>query len=318
MMKRYLLDLSALYSDHRQKAYIGYRAAWTTVGCLIRTVQDTFGIASDLYVCSEDGIFYPECENVGLIHDGETLRILPKAHVESRKRSNTVSDDEPRKRTAANAQQESSTYEDIESTLLGLPKPKRRRIRKRKSKTIVEEQQPSQPVPSAPIQQPTVDETQNGHVRFPDEESQSSEGKASSGDPELPYRNLNRTMKARVVRAVSPSSLTIQPPSGIPSEHANNGSAEDTHTTDPPARTSNPSLKPRIVRALRPENATVQVKRELLESAHVKAAAAAALQQSCPPQTVQQNTPIIELDSQPAPVPGEEATRDAGTVILAV
>ena len=243
-------------------------------------------------------------------------RILPKAHVESRKRSNTVSDDEPRKRTAANAQQESSTYEDIESTLLGLPKPKRRRIRKRKSKTGVEEQQPAQPVSSAPIKQPTVDETQNGHVRFHDEESQSSEGKASSNDPELPYRNLNRIMKARVVRAVSPSSLTIQPPSGIPSEHANNGSAEDTHTTDPPARTSNPSLKPRIVRALRPENATVQVKRELLEAAHVKAAE--ALQQSCPPQTVQQNTPIIELDSQPTPVPGEEATRDAGTVILAV
>lgn len=171
-------------------------------------------------------------------------------------------------------------------------------------------------MPSAPIQQPTVDETQNGHVRFHDEESPSIEGKASSDDPELPYRNLNRTMKARVVRAVSPSSLTIQPPSGIPSEHANNGSAEDTHTTEPPARTSNPFLKPRIVRALRPENATVQVKRELLEAANVKAAA--ALLQSCPPQTVQQNTPIIELDSQPTPVPGEEATRDAGAVILAV
>uniref|UniRef100_A0A182K533 Coilin_N domain-containing protein n=1 Tax=Anopheles christyi TaxID=43041 RepID=A0A182K533_9DIPT len=312
MMSKYLLDLSAFYSDHRQKAYIGYRTTWSTVGCVIRTIQDTFNIQSELYICSEDGIFYPECENVNLIDDGETLRILPKVQVESRQRSCTVSDDEPCKRTAPSIQQESSAYEDIESVLLGLPKPKRRRVRKRKGKRSEEEQQPSQPVQRTHVKQSTVKTNQNDHVRFPEEESQSSEEKPVD-EAELPYMNLNRTMKARVVRAVSPSTLTSQQTCDNISEPVLAANIESKSTTVSNGTSSNNPIKPRIVRALGAEN-TVEVKREQLEANHVKAA---LLQQSYQPQTAEENIPIIEIDSQPTPVHGEEGT-SSDTAIPAV
>lgn len=73
-MKRYLLDLSAIYSDHRQKSYLGHRASWSTVRSVIRTVQETFDIAAELYICSQEGILFPETESVEILRDDDTLK----------------------------------------------------------------------------------------------------------------------------------------------------------------------------------------------------------------------------------------------------
>uniref|UniRef100_A0A182PB12 Coilin_N domain-containing protein n=1 Tax=Anopheles epiroticus TaxID=199890 RepID=A0A182PB12_9DIPT len=307
-MLRYLLNLSALYSDYRQKAYIGHRPSWNTVGCLIRTVRQIFSIESDLYVCSEEGVLYPESESVDLLEDELILKIFPKVPVEARKKTSSFSEDEPRKRNATSIPQESSTYEDIESVLLGLPKPKRRRVRKRKVKHIAEEEQPSSTKPSVPsvqVKQPVTVSTENGHVRFPEEEPHSGEERALD-EPEAPYRNLNRTMKARVVRAVSPSTLVHKKTMNDPPPSKDNGDAGNTSESD--KCNSNTSVKARIVRALGTQNA-VEVKREQLEAnKHVQA----VLQQLYPQShTMEEDDgPVIEVGS---PFTTHLSTAEEGT-----
>uniref|UniRef100_A0A182Y5M4 Coilin_N domain-containing protein n=1 Tax=Anopheles stephensi TaxID=30069 RepID=A0A182Y5M4_ANOST len=303
-MKRYLLDLSELFTDHRRKAYIGYRPTWTTVASVIGSIRCTFNIQPDLYICSEDGIFYPEGESVELIEDEQVIKVLPKEHVAKEK---TRSDDEPRKRRVSNLLQESSTYEDIEATLLSLPKPKRRRVRKRKTKQDSrEEPAPSQTLPrteEAKVQQPVSDtEHNNGHIRFSHQESQSSEGSKSSEEVELPYRNLNRTMKARVVRAVSSQALIDRSsrngsdPSAATTA-SSNGKPANSEQTQPII--TKPNIKARVVRATN-GGSTVEVKQEQLE--------ASAPEQSYQPQTtVADDTDVIEIDA-PTHVNGEEAT----------
>uniref|UniRef100_A0A182RRH0 Coilin_N domain-containing protein n=1 Tax=Anopheles funestus TaxID=62324 RepID=A0A182RRH0_ANOFN len=304
-MKRYLLDLSELYTDHRQKAYIGYRDTWTTVGCIIRTIRHTFNIESDVYICSEDGIFYPAGESVDLIRDDKTIKVLPIKEVS---KENIVSDDESSHRRISSIHQESSTYEDIESILLGLPKPKRRRVRKRKIKQDADKEAapPTVSVVKAKVPRTETDTKQNGHIRFSNEESQSSIGSKSSD--ELPYRNLNHTMKARVVRAVSPSVLFKQryePPAAIAT------TSEVSNTNEPTKRISKPNIKPRIIRAM---VCTVEVKQEQLEASATETNGgfvSEQLQQSYQPQTVE-DIDVIEIGS-PTPVNGEEATHDTAT-----
>uniref|UniRef100_A0A182WQ28 Coilin_N domain-containing protein n=1 Tax=Anopheles minimus TaxID=112268 RepID=A0A182WQ28_9DIPT len=309
-MKRYLLDLSELYTDHRKKAYIGYRTAWTTVGCVIRTIQNTFHIESDVYICSEDGIFYPAMESVELIRDETTLKVLPTVHEREEK---IVSDDEPPNWRVTHIQQESSRYEDIESVLSGLPKPKRRRVRKRKIKQVTNEEVSSQPVPQEKesVQQTDTENQhqQNGHIRFCNEESQSSDSSKLSEklESELPYRNLNRTMKARVVRAVTPSAL-IKQTTETPKTIAPNDAAS---AREPIRHTSEPAIKARIVR---PIVCTFEVKQEQLEARAEETNAGfgnAPLQQSYLPQTVE-NSDVITIDS-PTPVNGREPTHDTAT-----
>ncbi|XP_050072419.1 uncharacterized protein LOC126560503 [Anopheles maculipalpis] len=303
-MKRYLLDLSKLFKDHRRKAYIGYRPTWTTVASVIGTIRSTFNIQSDLYICSEEGIFYPEGEQAELICDEKVIKVLPKGSVVTEK---ILSDDEPRQRRVSNAQQESSTYEDIEATLLNLPKPKRHRVRKRKIKQNTTEA----PAPShsgqslEKVQKAVSDSQRNGHIQSFNEEAQSSESSKSSDELELPYRNLNRNMKARVVRAVSPSELIDR--------SVRNGSEPSTETSSTATANEVPSnseqtqskitntlnIKARIVRAT---NVTVELKQEQLNEA-----ASGAMEQSYQPQTTVEDTEVIEVDA-PTHVDGEEDT----------
>uniref|UniRef100_A0A182MF37 Coilin N-terminal domain-containing protein n=1 Tax=Anopheles culicifacies TaxID=139723 RepID=A0A182MF37_9DIPT len=304
-MKRYLLDLSELYTDHRKKAYIGYRSAWTTVGCVIRTIRNTFHIESDVYICSEDGIFYPASESVELIRDETTIKVLPTENAQKEK---IVSDDEPPSSRILNNQQESSRYEDIESVLLGLPKPKRRRVRKRKTKPVASADAPSHPISQEKerVQKTDTDTQQNGHIRFCNENSPSSDSSKSSDELELPYRNLNQIMKARVVRAVAPSSLNKCPTEPPPTSVATNGALS---TSEPVKRISEPPVvKARIVR---PIVCTFEVKQEKLEARVVETNdefGNELLQQSQLRETVENND-VITIDC-PIAVNGGEPTHD--------
>ncbi|XP_053666013.1 uncharacterized protein LOC128715157 [Anopheles marshallii] len=298
-MKRYLLDLSELFTDHRQKAYIGYRAAWTTVECVIRTIRNTFNIQSGIYICSEDGIFYPANESVELICEEKSIKVLPSEKVRKEK---IISDDEPPNWRIAKTKQESNTYEDIESVLSSLPTPKRHRVRKRKVKQVAREESP--PRMKQRVQQTATVTRQNGHIRFPLEESHSSDGSKVTYEPERPYRNLNREMKARVVRAVSPSAL-IKQRSEPPTAMVTNEAAD---TREPIKCISKPNIKPKVVRAI---PCTVEVKQEQLNASAMETNVAMGqetLQQSYQPQTVEDSN-VIAIDS-PTPVNGQEATHD--------
>ncbi|XP_052899096.1 uncharacterized protein LOC128305605 [Anopheles moucheti] len=296
-MKRYLLDLSELFTDHRKKAYIGYHAAWTTVGCVIRTIRNTFNIQSDIYICSEDGIFYPACESVELICEEKSIKVLPTQNVQKEK---IVSDDEPPNRRVANTKQESNVYEDIESMLLSLPTPKRHRVRKRKVNQVASKE--SLPRMEKRVQQTPTVTRQNGHIRFPLEEPHLSDSSKLTPEPERPYRNLNREIKARVVRAVSPSALIKQS-----SEPPTIGGGTD--TSEPIKCITKPNIKPRIVRAI---PCTVEIKQELLNAGAMETNVAfgqETLLQSYQPQTVEEDSNVIAID-YPTPVNGEEATHD--------
>lgn len=299
---KYLLDLSELFSDHRRKAYILHRDSWTTVGCIARTIRETFQIEHALHICNEDGIFYPASETIDIIWEDNVLKILPAEQLE---RNNLDTQDESHDKNTSNTLQESSTYEDIESVLLGLPKPKRRRVRKRKVKaTETDKDTIEQPSPPAKRK---VKETQlteqNGHIHFASEETQPRKEK----EDDLPYRNLNQTMKARVVRAVSPSALNNKQPGAnalniesipevpvTPSNEANQLSKSVTKA----------KTKARVIRAIGKAN-TLEIKQEQLEAASA-AADGNALQQP-----VNDDTVIIELDpTTPTFATREEATRD--------
>uniref|UniRef100_A0A182SJ45 Uncharacterized protein n=1 Tax=Anopheles maculatus TaxID=74869 RepID=A0A182SJ45_9DIPT len=222
--------------------------------------------------------------------------VLPKEHVAKK---TCLPDD-----TGDRLLQESSTYEDIEATLLSLPAPKRRRVRKRKTKQDTREE-PAQrqllPRAQEKVPKPVVSDTdRNGHIRFSNEESHTSECNKSSDEVELPYRNLNRTMKARVIRAVSPSALIdrscrngSEPSAATTTEGVANESANIEQTQS----IAKPNIKARIVRAT--NGSTVAVKQEQLE--------ASAMEQSYHPQTTVDDTEVIEIDA-PTHVNGEEHT----------
>uniref|UniRef100_A0A182QM43 Coilin N-terminal domain-containing protein n=1 Tax=Anopheles farauti TaxID=69004 RepID=A0A182QM43_9DIPT len=306
-MKKYVLDLSELFSDHRRKSCIGHRESWASVGCAVRTIRETFQIAHNLHICSEEGIFYPESESIDIILEEDVLKILPSAQSENNK---SHTQDERHETNALNALQESSTYEDIESVLLELPKPKRRRVRKRKIKqSDTEKETPDQSSPPLKHKVPRKQHVeQTEHIES--EEAQPSEDKDKDHESDLPYRNLSQTMKARVVRAVSPTTLN---PAQSANENVSCAEAlAESLATPIEENQSVLKTKPkaRVVRAIAKGN-TLEIKQEQLESI------GAASDVSTLQQLVQDKTTAIALDlTTPTLVTREEATHD--TAIPAV
>ncbi|XP_058121734.1 uncharacterized protein LOC131281350 [Anopheles ziemanni] len=267
-MRKYVLDLSEIYSDHRSKAYLGHRPTWTSIHSLIQTVKEIFGIRSHVHVCSAEHIFYPDSESVEILQDGETLRILPEATPIKTKQISDWEDDTRRLNETDNPQE--STFEDIESVLCLLPKRKRRRVRKRKVKKV------SQDEPHTTASEATIekrnrnDEKTNGNLSDSERKEQVVKARklSSSEMDERPYRNLNRRLKARVVRAASLSTLSTPPPDEVfvsPPSEQNGCALDETLRRAHPESSTVFYKKARVVRAISLQN-TVEVKRELIEA----------------------------------------------------
>ncbi|XP_052867650.1 uncharacterized protein LOC128273667 [Anopheles cruzii] len=271
-MKRYVLDLSNLFSDHRQKVCIAHRDKWSTIRSLIHTLKQLFAIEPELVVLSGDGVYYPETENISILRDNETLKVLLLNTNELHTRSAGAE----RHTVAIDTTADHSQIEEIESILSSLPTPKRRRVRKRKAKQAgIDEDQASASKATLPKKKPQADE----HLENDDQErivpvddkvlKHTLKLKQKQSEDELPYRNLNLVMKARVVRALSP---TVPNPlhNGNHRTDEDRTSAEDTNNDEIlPKELSytqpcTNSLKPRVVRALSEEN-TVEVKQEQIE-----------------------------------------------------
>ncbi|XP_058061465.1 uncharacterized protein LOC131211842 [Anopheles bellator] len=272
-MKRYMLDLSNLFSDHRQKVCIAHRDKWSTIRSLIHTLRQLFAIESELVVLSGDGVYYPETENIAILRDNETLKVVLLNTNESRTRSPGTK----RHVAAIDTTADHSQIEEIESILSSLPTPKRRRVRKRKAKQAGIDEDQARPSKAAlPKEKPpqAYENLANGSqeriVPVDDKVLKHTlKVKQKQNESELPYRNLNRVMKARVVRALSPAALS-------PLHNGNHRTDEDrTSAVDTnndeilPKEVSSTqacpsSIKPRVVRAISDEN-TIEVKQEQIE-----------------------------------------------------
>lgn len=265
-MRKYVLDLSEIYSDHRRKAYLGHRPTWTSIHSLIQTVKEIFGIRTHVHVCSAEQIFYPDSESVEILQDGETLRILPDAAPIETTQIYDWEDDTRRVNGTDNPQE--STLEDIESVLCLLPKRKRRRVRKRKVKKVSQDE-PHPTASEATIEKRNRnDEKTNGNLSDSARKEQVVKARklSSSEMDERPYRNLNRRLKARVVRAASLSTLSTPPPDEVSPPSERNGSAlDETLRRAHPESSMVANKKARVVRAISLEN-TVEVKRERIEA----------------------------------------------------
>lgn len=190
-----------------------------------------------------------------------------------------------------------SSYEDIESALVDLPKVKRRRVRKRKIKNSTPKNllDDSSPTKIRALVRSCTE--QKLHVP---KESNCQE------KAELPFRNLNLTMKARVVRAVSPSAINQREcdSNGTLSNPDVDGTLAKEPTNLSACVLNQTVTKARVVRALPDEN-SVTVKREQLEAV---SSTADTLQQITPREEAKE-IDTIEIESSSL-VSFEEGTHE--------
>ncbi|ETN60375.1 hypothetical protein AND_008006 [Anopheles darlingi] len=199
-MKKYVLDLSYTFSDHRRKICIGRRPEWTAVGQLKQAVADLFHIPSEVFVCCEHGIYYPDTEHIDILPESVTLKFVTA----QKEASNSDSEESVKivtapKRKSCDQQINGSN----EIFLLDIPKPKRRRVRKRKLSAAAK---------ASKLSEDTSDEVviqaENGQpeakLKSPAKEPR-IESRIADVVVVVPFRNLRTELKARVVRAISPS-----------------------------------------------------------------------------------------------------------------
>ncbi|KAL9705713.1 hypothetical protein quinque_009231 [Culex quinquefasciatus] len=233
-MQRYTLDLSALFSDYRAKTFVRRRSQWNRVRCLQDHIRATFQIEPECYLTNEADVFFPEAEDLDVIQEGDLIRVRVSNSCGTQQKSalKKVSSDEARAQngkrkhvSTSSSGDDSSSDSDDDDRVETLPKifagvektcktkddeakleakPKRKRVRKRKSKKKVEESPPPKVVVKTygkTKTPPTVvaNGDSSGHVRF--EGSDKDEDEVASVKFE-PYRNLNRTVTPRVVKAV--------------------------------------------------------------------------------------------------------------------
>ncbi|XP_035774374.1 uncharacterized protein LOC118457156 [Anopheles albimanus] len=198
-MKSYVLDLSNTFTDHRRKVCIGRKLEWTAVGQLKQAVAELFHIPAEVFVCCEHDIYYPDTEHIDILPDNVTLKFVTA----QQEQDNSDSDESIK---IVNAPKRKSCEQQVngslESSLLDIPKPKRRRVRKRKlpsaaKVTKLSEDTSDELVPRAENEQPPA--KLKPPAKEPRIESRIAE------EVVVPFRNLRTELKARVVRAISPS-----------------------------------------------------------------------------------------------------------------
>uniref|UniRef100_A0A2M4ATV1 Coilin N-terminal domain-containing protein n=1 Tax=Anopheles triannulatus TaxID=58253 RepID=A0A2M4ATV1_9DIPT len=203
-MKSYVLDLSNAFTDHRQKVCIGRRLEWTAVGQLKQAVAELFHISSEVLVCCERGIYYPDTEHIDILPDNVTLKFVtvPDEQDDSDSEESVQIAKVP-KRKSSSVQQVNGSHEN---SSLDIAKPKRRRLRKRKQSAAAARSRKHSEHTSDEVVVPV--RAENGQP----EAKQRSRKKelAMESAVVVPFRNLRTELKARVVRAISPSIL--EPP----------------------------------------------------------------------------------------------------------
>uniref|UniRef100_A0A2M4ASS9 Coilin N-terminal domain-containing protein n=1 Tax=Anopheles triannulatus TaxID=58253 RepID=A0A2M4ASS9_9DIPT len=204
-MKSYVLDLSNAFTDHRQKVCIGRRLEWTAVGQLKQAVAELFHISSEVLVCCERGIYYPDTEHIDILPDNVTLKFVtvPDEQDDSDSEESVQIAKVP-KRKSSSVQQVNGSHEN---SSLDIAKPKRRRLRKRKqSAAAARARTLSDAHTSDEVVVPV--RAENGQ---PEAKLKSTKKEpAMESEVVVPFRNLRTELKARVVRAISPSIL--EPP----------------------------------------------------------------------------------------------------------
>lgn len=229
-MQRFRLDLSDLFLDHRAKIFVHRKQQWNRVRCLLDHVRATFQIQPECYLTNESDVLFPEVEDLDVIQEGDLIRVRVTNSCDTQQKSaqKKVSIDEPRAQSdkrkhvsSSSSGDDSSSDSDDDDEILpkifaGVEKTckskadeekleaksKRKRVRKRKSKKVAETPPPKVivktygKIKTAPIVIRNGDSS--GHVRF----GESDKDEEVSSVKVEPYRNLNRTVIPRVVKAV--------------------------------------------------------------------------------------------------------------------
>lgn len=73
-MERYTLDLSRVFSDHRQKVFVGRRTSWKHIKCLLDHVRSIFEISANIYLTNGDNVLFPDFEVLDVILNTDMLR----------------------------------------------------------------------------------------------------------------------------------------------------------------------------------------------------------------------------------------------------
>ncbi|XP_055543861.1 uncharacterized protein LOC129729363 [Wyeomyia smithii] len=235
-MQRYTLDLSEFYSDHRQKIFVGKRGAWKRIGSLLEHVRYAFQLP-EIYFTNQDDVLFPEIEDLDVILESDLIKVrkisnsYSNAHiVRSPSKSLTV---EPRAfqqngngkhklESSADSSSESDADDSLPKIFTGLKsrlknnethqellKPKRKRIRKRKSKKKDEDAPPPKVIVKTygRTKMPAIvadDGVEKKHIRF-NEDDPTEKAECI----EEPYRNLNKSIAPRIVKASQQTSHTI-------------------------------------------------------------------------------------------------------------
>ncbi|XP_050087777.1 uncharacterized protein LOC126572473 [Anopheles aquasalis] len=198
-MKSYVLDLSNTFTDHRRKVCIGRRLEWTAVGQLKQAVAELFHISPEVFICCEHGIYYPDTEHIDILPDNVALKFMTAPE----KQDNSDSEESVKIVNAANLKRcNQHVNGSHDSSLLDIPKPKRRRVRKRKQSSAAKARKLSEDTsdevaPHAENKQPEA------KLKPPTQEPRIESRIAE--EAVIPFRNLRTELKARVVRAISPS-----------------------------------------------------------------------------------------------------------------
>ncbi|XP_065087369.1 uncharacterized protein LOC135709099 [Ochlerotatus camptorhynchus] len=259
-MQRYTVDLSDLFSDHRQKVFVGRRHQWKHIACLLEHIRCVFHLDSHIYLTNSENVLFPEREDLDVIQESDQLIVhpsnslngtqqisAPKGTADGESRVAVVNQNGKRKRDplpklklAKSSQivQESSSDsdsddDDNEDNLLPkifvelesmsrqdesvqeLPKPKRKRIRKRKSKKVEVDTPPKVIVKTyGKSKVPAINtenETHTTHIRFDNAngEIKDKEIECDVLAKKEPYRNLNKIIVPRVIKAVSQPSVPL-------------------------------------------------------------------------------------------------------------